>query len=235
MKELGAISKFLGIDVKQDLNSGVTIISQKDYLRNILSEYNMLDCKTLSLPIDKNFNFHILKRENSESVFIENKCRRLIGRLMYAAMGTRPDICAVVNILSRYQNSASTLLYKILLNILRYLKGTLDLCLIYYRDSNVDEIIGYVDSDWGGCNDRKSTTGCIFKVFGSSVMWFSKKQATVSLSSTEAEFIALCSATSEACWLKDILFIFGFDIKIVIFEDNQSLSRWHRWPLVILE
>ncbi|CAH2097010.1 unnamed protein product [Euphydryas editha] len=153
MKELGAISKFLGIDVKQDLNSGVTIISQKDYLRNILSEYNMLDCKTLSLPIDKNFNFHILKRENSESVFIENKCRRLIGRLMYAAMGTRPDICAVVNILSRYQNSASTLLYKILLNILRYLKGTLDLCLIYYRDSNVDEIIGYVDSDWGGCND----------------------------------------------------------------------------------
>lgn len=66
MKELGAISKFLGIDVKQDLNSGVTIISQKDYLRNILSEYNMSDCKTLSLPIDKNFNFHILKRENSE-------------------------------------------------------------------------------------------------------------------------------------------------------------------------
>ncbi|CAH2100507.1 unnamed protein product [Euphydryas editha] len=225
MKELSAISKFLGIDVKQDLNSGVTIISQKDYLRNILSEYNMLDCKTLSLPIDKNFNFHILKRENSESVFIENKCRRLIGRLMYAAMGTRPDICAVVNILSRYQNSASTLLYKILLNILRYLKGTLDLCLKYYRDSNVDEIIGYVDSDWGGCNDRKSTTGCIFKVFGSSVMWFSKKQATVSLSSTEAEFIALCSATSEACWLKDILFIFGFDIKIVIFEDNQSTIK----------
>ncbi|CAH2100508.1 unnamed protein product [Euphydryas editha] len=95
----------------------------------------------------------------------------------------------------------------------------------YYLDSNVDEIIGYVDSDWGGCNDRKSTTGCIFKVFGSSVMWFSKKQATVSLSSTEAEFIALCSATSEACWLKDILFIFGFDIKIVIFEDNQSTIK----------
>lgn len=144
---------------------------------------------------------------------------------MDAAMGTRPDICAVVNILSRYQNSASTLLYKLLLKILIYLKGTLDLCLIYYRDSNVDEVIGYVDSDWGGCNDRKSTTGCIFKVFGSSVMWFSKKQATVSLSSTEAEFIALCSASSEACWLKDILFTFGFDIKIVIFEDNQSTIK----------
>ncbi|CAH2088087.1 unnamed protein product [Euphydryas editha] len=64
----------------------------------------------------------------------------------------------------------------------------------YYLDSNVDEIIGYVDSDWGGCNDQ-------------------------------AEFIALCSATSEACWLKDILFIFGFDIKIVIFEDNQSTIK----------
>lgn len=148
-----------------------------------------------------------------------------MGSLMYAAMGTRPYICAVVNILSRYQNCASELLYKLLLNVLlRYLRGTLDLYLIYNRDCNND-VVSYVDSDWGGCSDRKSTSGCIFKVFGCSVIWFSKKQPTVSLSSTEAEYIALCLATSEACWLKYIMLTFGFEVNIIVYEDNQSTIK----------
>lgn len=206
MKEMGPISKFLGIETKQDLINGCTTISQREYINKLLHTYNMIDCKTLLLPIDKNYNFHILKRDSSENVCIEKMCRKLIGSLMYLAMGTRPYICAVVNILSRYQCCASELLFKLLLNILRYLKGTCDLCLLYYRDKE-NNVMCYVDSDWGGCSDYKSTTGCVFKVFGCSVIWFSKKQCTVSLSSTEAEFIALCTATSEACWLRDILLL----------------------------
>lgn len=224
MKELGNVSKFLGIDVKQDLNKGITVISQKDYLRKLLSQYNILDGKTLKLPIDKNYNFHILKRDSSESIEIESKCRRLVGSLMYAAMGTRPDICSVVNILSRYQSCASELLYKLLLNVLRYVNGTIDLCLVYYRECNED-VLCYVDSDWGGADDRKSTSGCIFKVFGCSVIWYSRKQPTVALSSTEAEYVALCLATSEACWLKEIMLTFGFEVNIIVYEDNQSTIK----------
>lgn len=63
--------------------------------------------------------------------------------------------------------------------------------------------MGYVDSDWAGdSTDRRSTTGYIFKVFNCSVSWASKKQATVALSSTEAEYMALSVAASEACWLR---------------------------------
>lgn len=223
MKKMGIISKYLGMNVRQE--EGVTFISQEEYLSNLLASYGMSNCKPLSLPIDKNFKFDLLKREGSESKYIENKCRELIGKLMYVVIATRPDLCAVVCILSRYQACASKLLYKLLLNVLRYIKGTLHLCLKFTNNCN-DDVIGFVDSDWGGCTDRKSTTGCIFKVFGNSVVWFTRKQQSVALSSTEAEYVALSQAISEACWLKALLVDFGFNLgPIKLFEDNQSTIK----------
>lgn len=89
----------------------------------------------------------------------------------------------------------------------------------------MDILCGYVNSDWGGdVNDRKSTTGFIFKLFNCSIMWSSKKQQTVSISSTESEFIALTVAISEVCWLLKLLSDFNIKINsaVPIFEDNQS-------------
>jgi hypothetical protein len=195
IKDMGNVSKYLGIQVEQDLKKGVTKINQSEYLKGVLEHYNMLDCKPLSLPIDKNFKFSLLNRERSESKTIESKCRKLIGCLIYAVIGTRPDICAVVTMLSRYQSCASELLFKLLKNVLRYIKGTIDLCLVYKRDDN-NTIEGYVDSDWGGCpKDRKSTTGYCFKVYNCTVIWCSKKQPAVAMSTAESELIALSSAT----------------------------------------
>lgn len=225
MKDMGCVKKFLGIEINQDTIKGITTISQREYLIKLLNSYGMSDCRTLSLPIDKNFNFALLKRDSCESKEIETKCRKIIGSLMYVVMGTRPDLCAVVNILSRYQSCASNLLYKLLINILRYIKGTIDICLTYYRDS-VDNVVGYVDSDWGGSDDRRSTTGYCFKMYGGTIIWVSKKQPSVSLSSTEAEYIALASATSEACWLKSILKDFCIHTEtITMYEDNQSTIK----------
>jgi hypothetical protein len=226
MKDMGKIKKYLNINVIQDLDKGVTIINQHDYLQNLLKMYNMSDCKPLSLPIDKNFKFELLKRDCSESPSIESNCRKLIGCLMYAVMGSRPDLCSVVTMLSRYQGCASELLYSLLKNVLRYVKGTIDLSLVYNRnDSNSVE--GFVDSDWGGNpNDRKSTTGFCFKVFNCTVMRSSKKQHSVAMSTTEAEYVALGQATSEACWIKNILLEFNVNIDFVtLYEDNQSTIK----------
>lgn len=69
-------------------------------------------------------------------------------------------------------------------------------------------------------------TGCCFKLFGCTVIWFSKKQQSVTLSSTEAEFVALSHASSEACWLKDILADFDINVgPVTLFEDNQSTIK----------
>lgn len=226
MKDMGKITKYLGMNIEQDLEKGITKISQTEYLKNILEIYGMSECKPLSLPIDKNFKFDTLKRTKSESKEIENECRKLIGCLMYAIMGSRPDICATITMLSRFQDCASTMLYKLIKNVLRYIKGTIDLNLVYKRyDSNAVE--GFVDSDWGGNpQDRRSTTGYCFKVFNCTVIWSSKKQQSVAWSTTESEYTALSTATSEACWLKELLLEFGISVDcITLYEDNQSAIK----------
>ncbi|KMQ87101.1 transposon unclassified [Lasius niger] len=95
MKDMGRITKYLGMNIEQDLEKGITKISQTEYLKNILEIYGMSECKPLSLPIDKNFKFDTLKRNKSESKEIETECKKLIGCLMYAVMGSRPDRSAL--------------------------------------------------------------------------------------------------------------------------------------------
>lgn len=90
--------------------------------------------------------------------------------------------------------------------MLRYLKGTLELKLTYKICNNFVHILsGYVDSDWGGSNvnDRKSTSGYLFKLFNScTITWNTKSQLSVAASSTEADYMALFEAVKEALWLK---------------------------------
>lgn len=150
----------------------------------------------------------------------------MIDSLLYAVSGTRPDLCVSVNFLSRYQHCASTALYKALKRILRYIKGTLNISLVY--NSSGHELKGFVDADWAGdVRDRKSTSGYILELYNCPVVWYSKKQLTVSLSSTEAEYIALSYAISEMLWLKKLLLDFNLEYKetMVIFEDNQSVIK----------
>jgi hypothetical protein len=99
--------------------------------------------------------------------------------------------------LSQFQNKPGKDHFLGLKRILRYLKGTLDYKLRYTKDDDC-RLIGFADADYANDqNDRKSVSGYIFKVFGNTISWSTKKQPTVSLSSTEAELIALCHATKE--------------------------------------
>jgi hypothetical protein len=118
---------------------------------------------------------------------------------------------------------------------LRYIQGTINLGLHFKKKSGKCALVGYADSDWAGDLDRKSTSGYLFKVYGASVCWVTKKQSTVALSSTEAEYVALASASSELIWLKNLLEDLNIKIEepVLMFEDNQScihlLSKWeHR-------
>jgi hypothetical protein len=86
--------------------------------------------------------------------------------------------------------------------VLRYLKGTANFGIKYTNEFDV-KLTGYSDSDWAGNpDDRKSTTGYTFNIGSGIVSWSNKKQPIVSLSSTEVEYKALCSATCEAVWLR---------------------------------
>jgi hypothetical protein len=226
MKDMGDVSCYLGININQNLNENIIEIDQKRYLEQILEKYGMDQCKPIGTPMDPNTKLEYFEKPENIDMSLETKCRQLIGSLMYAAVGSRPDLCAPVNILSRFQSKPCKELWNALKRVLRYIKGTLELKLVYEKYKNGPKLVGYVDADWGrDTEDRKSTSGYIFKIFQCAVSWCSRKQACTALSSTEAEYIALSQAICEGLWIKKLLLDLKFiqeNEKIVIMEDNQS-------------
>lgn len=118
-------------------------------------------------------------------------------------------------------------------HILRYLKGTIDYGLRYAAGYEF-RLVGYTYSDWAGnVTDRKSTSGCCFSLGSTVIAWRSRKQTSVALSTTEAEYIAACSASSEAVWLRKMLsglFYLQMDATC-IYCDNQSCIKLFENPV----
>lgn len=227
MKDLGEPQCFLGIKI--DRNENGMFLSQSTYVRNLLKRFNMEDCNPSKTPME------IKPVEESAECIVDKKpYRELVGCLMYLMSTTRPDISVAVNYYSRFQSNATEVHWQGLKRILRYIKGTMDMGLFYQKGK--DKVLTvYADADWASSNDRKSITGFLIEVYGAVVCWATRKQTTVALSSTEAEYVALASATSEAIWLRNLLQDFGLtvDDPVEIYEDNQScihlLKKWeHR-------
>eukprot|EP00253_Pinus_taeda_P004760 PITA_04760 len=107
-----------------------------------------------------------------------------VGSLMYAMVCTRPDIAHAVGVLSRFMSKPGKEHWSTVKRVFRYLCGT-------------------SDYDWAGDLDqRRSTSGYVFNLFGGAVSWMSKKQSVVALSTTEAEYMAATHASKEAVWLQ---------------------------------
>jgi len=137
---------------------------------------------------------------------------------------TRPDISLATQQLSQFLNAPATTHCKAACRILRYLKNSPGLSLLFPRKSEA-QILGYVDADWAGCVDtRRSTTRFCFFLGSSLISWEAKKQTTISRSSSEAEYRALSVATCELQWILYLL----KDINIkcvkqpVLYCDSQS-------------
>ena len=116
---------------------------------------------------------------------------------------------------------------------LRYVSETLDYALFYGADSEL-ELYGYTDADWAGsAYDRRSTSGFMFSLGSAAITWSSKKQPTVALSSTEAEYRGAAIVACEVAWLQNLLGDLGIQVQtsIVIYYDNLS-SIHLAWNLV---
>lgn len=229
MTDMGELKYFLGLHINRDMKNGILRINQKRCIENILKRFNMEECKGIATPIETNLK--LLK--GNGLLRTEKPFRELIGCLMYVMLGTRPDICLAVGFFSRFQETAEEEHWVCLKRVLRYLKHTINYELVFNKTENVKPIFGFVDADWGSDpNDRKSISGYLFKVYGCTISWTSKKQQTVSLSSTEAEYIAACSAACEVLWLKNILLDMNITINtpINIFEDNQGCIQIAKNP-----
>jgi len=219
-----SLNCFLGIEVEMT-DEGI-FICQKSYIKNILKRFNMQDCKSVSTPMVAGFQV-----EESEAD-TRYPYRELVGALLYLSRCCRPDISYSVHYLSRFFTSYGKVHWDAGKRVLQYLQGTKDLGILYpYKPaSSADELTAYVDADFAADKTtRKSTTGCFVAMNGAPVIWLSKKQSCLSMSSTEAEYVALSSCGNEAVWASrmylELNANLGWDEPVNVFTDSQSAIK----------
>ncbi|XP_017441167.1 secreted RxLR effector protein 161-like [Vigna angularis] len=217
MSMMGELTYFLGLQVKQ-AKSGI-FIHQSKYCTDLLKKFKMLDCNEAPTPMATNC---YLDLDEAGKNVDQKMYKGMIESLLYLT-ASRPDIMHNVCLYAKFQSSLKESHLTAVKRILEYLKGTQSLGLWYPNGTNIF-LEGYSDSDFGGCKlDRKSTSGTCH-LFGSSlVSWHSKKQACVTLSTTEAEYIAAGSCCTQSLWIKSQLEDYDISLDhIPLKYDNTS-------------
>ena len=152
------------------------------------------------------------------------KYQQLVGGLKFF-VNYRPDVCFAVSTLSQHMVEHHHIHWIGAKNLLRYLRGTINHGLRYTVGSL--RLHGYTDADWAGSVvDRKSTSGYCFTLGSASISWMSRKQKSMALSTTEAEYIAACMAYWEATWLRKLfseLFEHVLDATIILCDDQRGI------------
>ena len=176
---------------------------QRPYIQSLLERYRLSEAKSSSTPADINVK---LVKDDGAAKLADPVCyQSIVGSLLYAAIATRPDIAQAVGAVSKFNSCPTETHITGVKRILRYLKGTINLGLKFEKKAD-NSIIGFSDADWAGdLDNRHSTSGNLFVMSGGAIRWLSKKQPVVTLSTTEAEYVALGAATQEVVWLRRLL------------------------------
>jgi len=227
IKDLGNLKYFLGIEVAR--SSQGLFLCQRKYALEIINECGLLGSKPAAFPIEQN---HKLALASGAPLSDSTQYRHLVGRLIYLTI-TRPDLSYAVHILSQFMQNPREERMDAAKRVLRYLKGSPGQGILLQHNSNL-QVYAFCDSDWGACPiTRRSLTGFLVTLGGSPVAWKTKKQGTVSLSSAEAEYRAMATATSELIWIKAFLAAMGvfLDKPMQLFCDNQAALHIAKNPV----
>jgi len=218
-REMGEPTFFLGFHVERDTERGTLRLGQRQYVHTILERFGLADANPVQLPMGA--GDRLTKDGEPLTAELQQTYQELVGALLYVATGTRPDIAYAVGQLSRYVAAPTGQHLAAAKRVLRYLKGTAMSALTYGGDKG---ITGYSDADYAGdVPTRRSTTGYIFTMHGAAVSWTSKRQGSVALSTTEAEYVAGATAAREAVWVRRLLKdLTGTEETLDMRIDNQS-------------
>ena len=203
MSDLESCQYYLGMTVTRDQKNRVLRLGQWAYLEKILRNHKMTDCKAAPTPM-KTQHLEVSPPDYEPTTEFRLQYQSAVGSLMYAMLGTRPDLAYAVSVVSRYASRPNNSHWQAFKRIFQYIKGTLDLELTF--KGPLKPLAGYTDADWAGDLDtRRSTSGFLFNLGSGAISWSSKRQPTVALSSCEAEYMGQTQAIKEAVWLKSLL------------------------------
>ncbi|XP_070014778.1 uncharacterized mitochondrial protein AtMg00810-like [Nicotiana sylvestris] len=218
IKDLGRLHYFLGLEI-QYTEKGI-LMSQRKFTIDLLRVFGCIDCPSMTSPMDPSVK---LKANKGAPLPDPSYYRKLIGKLNFLT-NTRLDIAYSVQHLSQFMKSLREPHLKAAYHVLRYLKG--DPSLGIFINNNADYgVNAFCDSDWATCSkSRKSVSGYIVLLGTSPISWKSKKQSTISLSSTEAEYRSARMVVGELVWLARLLneLTVPLALPIPIFCDSQA-------------
>ena len=218
MTDMGLLHYFLGLEVKQGVDG--IFLSQRKFAEDLLKKFQLTGCTPAYTPMNPNEK---LSTNDDTGAANARLYRSMVGGLNYLSH-TRPDIAHSVGLVSRFMHKPTKHHLGAVKRIMHYIAGTSDYG-IWYNNVKTMRLVGYCDSDWAGSlDDRKSTSGYVFTLGSGAISWSSKKQSTVALSSSEAEYAAITSAACQAIWLRRLLADFLQDqvTATEIYCDNMS-------------
>ena len=200
MKDLGAAEKILGMEIRRDRDQRKLFLYQEGYILKVLKRFGMNASKPVSTPLTSSIRLSELNSTQSEAekeYMARIPYASVVGSLMYVMVCIRPDLAQAVGVVSRFMSNLRKEHCLVVKRILRYLKGTSDIGLVY-RDDNSCSLTRYSDSDFVADLDaRRSVTGYTFTIGNSLVSWKATLQPIVALSTTEAKYMALTEAAKE--------------------------------------
>ena len=219
LKALGQLTYFLGLQIHYKSNGDI-FVNQEKCIKDLIHKAGMDNCRPCSTPCQPH---HSVLVAEGELLSEPTLYRSLVGVLQYLTF-TRPDIAFAVNNVCQFMSAPTDVHFGLVKRILRFLQGTMN-CGLTFTAGTALQIKGYSDSDWAtDVNTRRSITGYVIFLGANHVSWQSKKQNSVSRSSTEAEYKALAHAAADIAWLRLIL----KDLCVVLphppllYCDNQS-------------
>ncbi|GJU75428.1 retrotransposon protein, putative, ty1-copia subclass [Tanacetum coccineum] len=239
MKDLGEAAFILGIKIYRDRSKRLIGLCQNAYMDKILKRYKMDNSKRGHIPMQERLDLN--KSQGAQTPNEVNRMKNVpyasaVGSIMYAVRCTRPDVAFAQNMTSRFQQNPGEPHWTAVKNILKYLRNTKDMFLVYGGNPSTElRVECYCDAGFEtDRDDTKSQTGYVFVLNGGAVDWKSSKQSTTAMSATESEYIAASEAAMEAVWIRK--FISGLGIVPTINEplnmycDNSAAVHYANEP-----
>ncbi|KAK1619343.1 hypothetical protein QYE76_024860 [Lolium multiflorum] len=233
IKDLGDLHFFLGIEVKKT-HRGL-LLTQEKYANDLLERLGMRICKPAPTPLSATDSLSLVDGEllGPED---STKYRSIVGGLQYLTL-TRPDISFSVNKVCQFLHAPTTVHWKVVKRILRYVKDTAGIG-ITFQPSSSTLLSAFSDADWAGCpDDRRSTGGLAIFIGPNLISWSARKHETLSRSNTEAEYKALANATAEMIWVEALLRELGitpWEREIDHIATGKALSLGENYSLLIM-
>ena len=211
--------------VTRDCSARTISLSQEAYINAILTKYNFANDKPVSIPLDPHIQLSETQSPKTTSEVARMRSvpyREAVGSLIHLATGTQPDIAFATSFISQFNANPGWEHWEAVKRIYRYLVGTKSLALTF--GTRASGLVGYVDADGATQEHRRAITGFAFLINGGAILWGSKKQELVTLSTAESEYVTATHAAKEALWLRRLIGeIFRPLVHpTVLYGDNQS-------------